>query len=331
MSENHHNCGCGHHHHDNKNEQKTEHHQHDNCCDNGIMGHCHVSDFSNKKRIIFVMVISFLYTIIEVILGIYSGSLALLADAGHSFTDGLALLLAFLGFHLADKKSDDKRSYGYHRFEILAAFVNGLFLAGLTIWIFVEALERVFNPVNVKGDIVFIVAFCGFLLNSLSFLILLKGDKKNLNMQGALYHVASDALASLTAMVAGVVITYTGYTIVDPILSLLLVVLLAKGSYNIIKKTVHILLEGTPSDFNQEEVVATLKQEVSDIDDIHHIHAWSLTLEKPLVTMHLKVKENCNRDNVLNKVKEVLKTKWNIAHSVIQIEKNPCPDSKNCF
>ncbi|MGD9638821.1 MAG: cation diffusion facilitator family transporter [Alphaproteobacteria bacterium] len=324
-------CSC-HHCHSDEHHHHTEHeHHHEgHSCDHGITGHCHVSDFSNKKRIIFVMIISFLYMLLEIVFGFLSGSLSLLADAGHAFIDSASLLLAFLGFHLAGKEIDEKRSYGYHRFEILAAFVNGLFLAAIITWIFIEAVQRILNPVDVNGEIVFVVALGGFIFNGASFFVLFKGDKKNLNMQGALLHVAGDALASLTAMIAGAVIAYTGYTIIDPILSLLLVVILGKGAYEVIRKSGHILLEGTPAGFNQEEVKKTL-EEIDGIENIHHIHAWSLTLEKPLLTLHIKIKDNHKNDDILNKTKEILKEKWNIVHTVIQIEKDDCPDSEGTF
>ena len=181
--------------------------------------HIHSANEGNMRRVMIALVLTGTFIIVEVIGGIISGSLALLADAGHMLTDTMALALAAVAFHVSKRPPDGKLTYGYQRFQILAAFVNGLSLLAIVGWILFEAVNRVITPRDILGETMLVVATAGLVVNLVSFIVLHTGDQENLNIRGAALHVAGDLLGSVAAIVAAVVIIYTGWTLIDPILS----------------------------------------------------------------------------------------------------------------
>jgi cobalt-zinc-cadmium efflux system protein len=281
----------------------------------------------NKRRVLLVLALTGIFAIVEAGGGFLTGSLALVADAGHMLTDFVALFLAWLGFSIAARTADTRRSYGYHRFQVLAAFVNGLMLFVIAGWIIYEAVGRFANPEPVLGGPMLVVAVVGLVVNIGAFWILHRGDRGSINMRGAALHVLSDLLGSLAAIVAAVVIMATGWFPIDPILSVAVSFLVLNGAYRIVRDSTHVLLEGTPAGLDDATVVATLREAVPDIDDIHHIHAWALSDERPLLTLHARIADGVDGDAVLRRVKEVARDKLGVGHVTVQIEQGVCPDA----
>ena len=193
------------------------------------MGHSHTTN-SNLRRVIIALVLTASFMFVEVAGGILAGSLALLADAGHMLTDTMALALAALAFHVSKRPADAKRSFGYHRFQILAAFVNGLTLLVIVGWILFQAVVRFIDPPDVLGQTMLIIATIGLFVNIVAFAVLHGGDRDNLNIRGAALHVAGDLLGSVAAIIAAIVIIYTGWMAIDPILSVVVALLILKDS-----------------------------------------------------------------------------------------------------
>lgn len=281
----------------------------------------------NERRVFWAALITGAFTIIETIGGILSGSLALLADAGHMLADTAALTLAWLAFRIGRKPADNRRSYGYQRFQVLAALINGVALFFIVIWILIEAITRLLEePVEVLGGIMLAVAVAGLLSNILTFAILHGGDHHNLNIRGALLHVWGDLLGSIAALTAASVILVSDWTPIDPLLSLLVALLILRSAWILIKKSAHILLEGSPEWLNAEELRAKLTETVPEIEDIHHIHVWLLTSENPLLTLHASICQGGSYDQTLMAIKECLHQQFGIEHSTIQIETHRCAD-----
>lgn len=308
---------------------KGDHHGHDHGHGKGH-GHDHAVAVTadSERRILWVMGLTLVFMLVEVAGGVVSGSLALIADAAHMLTDLLALFLAWFAFRLSRRKPDPMRSYGYHRFQVVASYTNGLFLLLIIGWIVYEAMQRVLNPAPIEGWIMLGVAVAGMAANACGMLILSLGDRNNLNMRAALLHVVSDLLGSLAAVIAAVVIILTDWTPIDPILSVLFAVLILRSAWIIVRRSVHVLLEGSPDDRGSPEAISRLlKQKVAGIEDVHHVHIWSLTAERPLLTLHVRVSDGRVAGDVLAGVKEVLLRDIGIDHSTVQIDIGACPDS----
>jgi len=201
---------------------------------------------SNIKRVQIALALTGTFMLVEVAGGILSGSLALLADAGHMLTDTMALALSAIAFRVSSRPADEKRSYGYQRFQILAAFVNGLSLLVIVGWILFEAVQRILSPSMVMGQTMLIVAAAGLVINIIVFFVLHGGDQENLNMRGAALHVLGDLLGSVAAITAALVILYTGWMPIDPILSIGVALLIFRSAWHLVKRSGHILLEGAP-------------------------------------------------------------------------------------
>ncbi|GAB4230315.1 MAG: cation diffusion facilitator family transporter [Kiloniellaceae bacterium] len=262
----------------------------------------------------------------EVVGGLISGSLALLADAAHMLTDAAALALAWFAFRIARRPADPKRSYGYHRGQVLAAFTNGAVLIAIVFWIFVEAIQRLREPVPVQGGTMLAVAVLGLLVNVVAFFILHGGDRRNLNLRGAAAHVMGDLLGSAAAVIGALVILRTGWTPIDPLLSLLVGLLVLRSAWLVVRESAHILLEGTPAEIDPKGLRQALLAEVPDLRDVHHIHAWSLTPERPLLTLHARIGQAADPQATLERIKQVLSKRYGIDHSTVQIERGPCGD-----
>lgn len=301
----------------------THSHEH-----HGHHDHHHGLPMKGEKRLLWAMILTGSFMFVEIIGGLVSDSLALLSDAFHMLTDLFSLILAWLAIKISQKPSDHKRSYGYHRIEVLAAFVNGLSLIVVVGWISIEAFHRMFEPHQVQGNIMLVVSVLGLLVNLISLKILHHAHEENLNIKGAVVHVIGDLLSSVAAIVAAVVILWTGWMPIDPILSILVALLVLRSAWTLVKKAGHILLEGAPDKFVVDQVTEFLKTNFKEIMDIHHIHIWSLTTNKPIVTMHLAVQKGTDHDDLLLKSKKALELEFGIAHSTIQIEtEQHCPDS----
>jgi cobalt-zinc-cadmium efflux system protein len=263
--------------------------------------------------------------VVEAIGGVLSGSLALLADAGHMLTDSMALGLAALAFHVSNRPADQRRTFGYQRSQVIAAFANGLTLLFVVGWILVEAVGRLLDPPEVAGPLMFGVALAGLLVNIASFAVLHGGDQDNLNIRGAALHVAGDLLGSVAAIVAALVIIYTGWLAIDPLLSVAVAALILKSAWTLIKKSAHVLLEGAPEWLDEDAMRQLLVGSVPEICDIHEVHVWGLTPQHLILTMHVQLAEPAeDLTAIVRRAKEILHAEYGIGHSTIEVEFDEC-------
>ena len=285
------------------------------------------NDQGNIRRVQIALVLTGVFMIVEVIGGVLSGSLALLADAGHMLADTMALALAVVAFRVSSRPADSKRSYGYQRFQILAAFVNGLGLLIIVGWILIEAGQRLMSPPEVMGPMMLAVATAGLLVNIFAFVVLHGGDQDNLNIRGAALHVAGDLLGSIAAIAAAIVIIFTGWMPIDPILSVLVALLILRSAWHLVKRSAHILLEGSPEWLDQDRMQSRLVERIPAISSIHHVHVWGLTQQHLMLTMHVALEgEPPDATAVVRRVKNVLREDFGINHSTIEIETDDCAD-----
>ena len=295
----------------------SQHHHHD---------HHHPPGRDNERRVFWAMLLTGGFMGVEAAGGLLSGSLALLADAGHMLTDFAALALTWLGFRIARRPADRNRSYGYHRFEVLAAFVNGITLFAIVGWIAYTALQRLLAPVEILAGAMLSIALLGLIVNIIALRLLHGGDRANLNLRGAAAHVWGDLIGSLAAIVAALVILGTGWQAIDPLLSLLVCGLILKSAWSIVSDSGHILLEGTPEEIDTDRLSLELRQAVPEVQDVHHVHVWALTPQQRLLTLHITIAQDSDQDRVLHAVKLFLLNRWKVDHSTIQVERAGCPD-----
>ena len=289
------------------------------------MSHAH--DNSNMRRVTIALVLTGTFMIVEVIGGILSSSLALLADAGHMLTDTMALALAAVAFQVGKRPADAKLTYGYQRFQILAAFVNGLSLLFIVGWILYEAFSRFVSPQEVLGEMMLIVAVAGLVVNIIAFTVLHGGDQENLNIRGAALHVAGDLLGSVAAIVAAVVIIYTGWMAIDPILSVAVAALILKSAWVLVKRSAHVLLEGAPEWLDMDAMQESLVRQIPEVVSIHHVHVWGMTPQDLMLTMHVRVHaESSNSTDIIRRVKGLVREEYGIGHSTVEIETDTCAD-----
>ena len=290
-------------------------------------GHSHGANDRNLKRVMIALVLTGTFMVVEVIGGIISGSLALLADAGHMLTDTMALALAAMAFHVSKRPPDGKLTFGYQRFQVLAAFVNGLSLLAIVGWILFEAVSRFIQPRDVLGETMLLVAVAGLIVNLISFAVLHTGDQENLNIRGAALHVAGDLLGSIAAIVAALVIIYTGWFMIDPILSIAVAGLILKSAWALVKRSAHILLEGAPEWLDVAAMQDRIVAGVAGVGEIHHVHIWGLTPQELMLTMHMTMTDEVqNQSDVIRNTKKFLREEYGIGHSTIEVEVDGCSD-----
>lgn len=288
--------------------------------------HGHGAGVDSEKRVFWAFLLTAGFMGAEVAGGLISGSLALLADAAHMLTDAAALALAWTAFRVARRPADPQRSYGYHRGQVLAAFVNGAVLIAIVFWIFFEATQRLLDPRPIAGTTMLAVATLGLVVNIAAFAILHGGDRENLNLRGAAAHVLGDLLGSAAAILGALVILWTGWTPIDPLLSLLVGLLVLRSAWSVLREAAHILLEGTPAGIDPPGLRQALLDGIPDLQDVHHIHAWSLVPGRPLLTLHAQVTESADAQATLVHIKQILAQRFGIDHSTVQIECGPCGD-----
>ncbi len=263
--------------------------------------------------------------LVELVAGLMTNALVLIADAGHMFLDASALGLAWGAAKISQRDNDHKLSYGYHRFQVLAAFINGLTLAALVIWIAIEAVSRVAQPEPMIPLPALGVAVVGFIVNVIAYRWL-HGASSNTNVKSAALHVLGDLLGSAAAIVAALLVYLFGWLYADPLLAILIVIILGRGAYRVIRDSGHILLEGVPSGVDLTEIKDALCRQIPNVVEVHHVHAWALTAEKPLLTLHAQVDHQAHVHTVMSDIKSVLNDSFGIDHSTVQIELGPCPD-----
>jgi cobalt-zinc-cadmium efflux system protein len=296
----------------------------------GSHDHSHGADAvhaNNERRMGLAAVITGGFMVAEVVGGIVAGSLALLADAGHMLTDFAALALAWFGFRLSRRPADWKRTYGFDRFQVLVAFANGLALFAIAAWIIYEGIERLMTTPEVSGGIMVAVAVSGLLVNIIAFLLLRGADRENLNVRGAAIHVLGDLLGSVAALAAGVVILMTGWTPIDPLLSLAVAAIIVRSGWKVAADAGHILLEGAPEELDTRAIGPDLVANVKGVEEVHHVHVWSITQSRRMVTLHALICETEDSDRAVRNIKARLKERFGLDHATIEIERGACADA----
>jgi cobalt-zinc-cadmium efflux system protein len=277
------------------------------------------------RALLWALWITAAFMVAEAIGGWIAGSLALIADATHMLADAGALAMSYAAVRAASHPATDVMSYGHHRWQVLAAFVNGLALVLLSAWIVFEATHRLLAPTVIDAPTMMAVAGLGVIANLANYLVLSRGER-TLNVRSALLHVAADVLGNLAALLAGLAILLTHWTPIDPILSMVTALLIVRGGYRITRESAHILLEGTPAALDAAAIEQQIKAAVPTVAEVHHVHAWSLTDERPMLTLHVVVREGADPMACLAGVQAALRTQLNIEHATVQIETVACGD-----
>ncbi|MDO5608634.1 MAG: cation diffusion facilitator family transporter [Capnocytophaga sp.] len=290
------------------------------------MGHHHEhhhSNSNNKKTLLISFFIITAYMVVEIIGGWMTNSLALLADAGHMLSDAASLLIALMAFKFGSKAADYQHTYGYKRFEILAAVINGIMLIVISGNIIYEAVERWQHPSEIASIGMLLIAFVGLLVNILVAWIMMRGSdvKNNLNMRGAYLHVISDMLGSVGAIAAALLILFWGWTWADPLASIIVSVLIVRSGYFIIKSSVQVLMEGTPENIDLQKIMDNITA-TDGVNSVHDLHVWTITSGLNALTCHAVVDAKINIEEgeaILRTIEHNLEH-LNIQHITIQLE-----------
>ncbi len=284
--------------------------------------HQNLEDFHKKEQrdLMIAILITGGLVIIEILGGILSNSLALFSDAWHMFTDTSALSLCFLAGKLSLRPPTSDKTFGYYRVEILSAFVNGVTLVLVASYIFYEAIRRLFSPSEVMGFEMLTIAFIGLIVNFVSMTILSK-SMLSLNVKAAFLHVLGDTLSSIGVVTAGVIIFFTNWYLVDPIMSIIVGSIIVYGTGRMLREALHILLEGVPSRISLKEVVDTMRS-IPGVRSVHDVHIWSITSYIHYLSAHIVLRKEdlSNMDKILNETKERLEKNYQIVHTTLQVE-----------
>jgi cobalt-zinc-cadmium efflux system protein len=277
------------------------------------------------------LAITLFMMVAEIIGGLLSNSLALLSDAGHMFTDTLALALSFFAMKFAGMPATDKKTFGFYRLEILAALLNGITLVLISLYIMYEAYQRILNPQPVAGTLMLIVAVIGLIVNIIGALFLMKHRETNLNIRGAFLHIIGDAVSSVGVIIGGVVILYTGWYLIDPILSILIALGIIAGAIGLVSESVSILLESAPSHIN----IAAVAEEIARVDGVreaYHVHVWSITSGVYALSAHVIIDDRLvsGSRELLDAIRQRLTDRFKIMHSTIQLECERCDENGSC-
>lgn len=277
---------------------------------------------TERRRLRAVLALTLGYAVAEVVGGMWTGSLALLADAGHMFTDVASLALALGALWIAERPATLSHTYAYGRVEVLAGLVNGLFMWAIVGWIAYEAVQRLYQPPEVRTGAMLAVASGGLVVNVVAYAILHRGlddEGRSLNLRGAGLHVLGDMLGSIGAISAAVVIRLTGWTAADPVASLLIGILILISSWWIVRDAVHILLEGTPYGLDVEDLLAAMR-EADGVSGVHDLHVWTITSGYPALSAHVVCAHDVSRDMLLARLNRLLRERYGITHTTIQLE-----------
>jgi cobalt-zinc-cadmium efflux system protein len=290
--------------------------------------HNHSHEIKNYNKAFGIgIALNLVYIIVEVVYGMLVNSMALIADAGHNFSDVLGLLLAWGGAHLAKTAVTKNRTYGLRKSTILAALFNAIILLIAVGAISIEAIRKISDPEPIGGTVMMIVAGVGVIVNTLTAMLFFKGKEKDLNIKGAFIHMAADAGISLGVVAAGLLINLTGFYLIDPIISLLIVIVITIGTWGLLKDSINLSMDAVPKNINPEEVEKYLSS-LDGVKEVHDLHIWALSTTEVALTVHLVIPDEQKDDRFLGKLCKRLYDKFGIDHSTVQIEKNA--QSANC-
>ena len=280
---------------------------------------------SSGSRLRAALIIVLVIMVAEVVGGILSNSLALLGDAGHMLVDALALGLSLFALNIARRPATPAKTYGYHRAEILAALANGTTLVLISLYIFYEAYNRFLEPPEVKTPLMILVASIGLIANLAGIFLLRGGSHRSLNIKGALWHIVGDTISSVAVIIAGIIITVTGWRIVDPIIAIFIGLIILWGAARLVRESVDILLESTPKHIQVDKVIETLKK-VPGVQDIHDIHIWTITSGIHALSAHLIIDDQrvSQSGEIVETVNKDLGRYFDITHTTLQLECQKC-------
>lgn len=273
----------------------------------------------HKKNLLIVLCLSGTYMIAEVVGGITTKSLALLADAAHMLTDVVGLFLAFIAIKIGERKATSQKTFGYYRTEILAAVINAVVLLGISIYVLFEAYQRFQSPPEVQSTPMLIVAGIGLIVNIIGIMIIRKDSNTSLNMKGAYFEVLSDGLTSIGVMIAGVIMLTTGWYYADPLISAAIGLLIFPRTWKLLKEAVNVLLEGTPKDVNIEDLRKSLES-IKGVKKLHDLHVWSLTSGVNAMSSHVITEHSEDTNILLKTLSDKATTDFKISHTTFQIE-----------
>ncbi len=288
---------------------------------------------SKEKNLFIAIIINIFITILEIIGGIISGSLALLSDAFHNFSDVVSLIISYFAILIGQKEKNFKKTFGYKRAEIIAAFFNVILLIIACFFIITEAVKRFKNPEIINTHVLLIIAIIGFAGNGISIFILFKDSEKNLNIKSAFLHLLGDTISSLIVIVVSLIMLFKPYFWLDSVFSILIALYIIKESFSILIKTINILMQSTPREINLTKIKKRLLFEKKlGIQDIHHLHVWELTPGEIIFDLHvvIKKKDLLKADYIINQINTILSKEFKICHSTIQIESEKIRHSPQC-
>ena len=294
-----------------------EHHHHHH--------HAHATA-QNKHIVLIAAIINLLFVIIEAGVGFWQNSLSLLSDAGHNLSDVFSLLLVLVAIRLAQVASDNKHTYGYKKSSVLISLLNAVLLLIAVGAIMVEAIRKFKNPDPINGEVISWTATIGILINGATALLLMKGQKEDLNIKGAFLHMAADTLVSVGVVISGVIIIFTGWTMVDPIMSLIIAAVILVGTWDLLHESLRLSMDAVPESIDLPEIEHHMK-EVDHVLDVHHLHIWALSTTENALTAHVVVDDLTAIPEVKHALKEELE-EHNITHSTLEFEDSahPCED-----
>ena len=287
--------------------------------------HSHDHGHATGNVLKWSLAATFVFVAVEVFAGFQAHSLALISDAGHNFTDGLALLLAWIGVYLDSKPADETKTYGYHRAGVLTAFINALTLVLLSGWIFYESALRLRDPQPVQTGIMMGIAALGLILNGGITWVLRQASRHDINIRAAFLHMFGDALGSAAIIAGAIVIRYTGWYQVDSALSILIGILIVWTAWGIIREALNILLEGLPSGLRLRDVTSSMRA-VDGVLDVHDLHIWSLGSSTRALSCHVLIADvpPSKSDGILHQLKDMLAGRFGIGHTTVQFEHVGC-------
>jgi cobalt-zinc-cadmium efflux system protein len=295
------------------------------------MDHSH-SQVQMKGRFVLSLALTGVIFLAEVGGGIWTGSLSLLSDAAHVFLDAFALALSYVALRLSERPPDDRHTYGYHRAQVLAALANGASLLVVAVGIFREAWSRLREPADVLAGPMLVVAVVGLVVNLLVALVLREHEHGDINVRSAFLHVLGDALASVGVIAAGVVIAVTGWTTIDPLVSIVIGAIILIGAGRLVLRSVHILTEGMPGDLTASEVGETMRS-VSGVKEVHDLHVWTVSPGYVALSAHVVLADQALSETapVMAALRTTLSEQFGIQHTTIQFECASCtPDALMC-
>ena len=291
------------------------------------MPHNH-SHTSTMLRLLVTVILNLIITITEVIGGIISGSLALISDALHNFSDAISVIISYVAIRLKEKDNSPKHTFGLKRGEVLAAVINSSILVAISIYLFYEAIIRFQNPEPIKGILMVIVASIGLTANVVGTLLLKRDAANSMNIRSSYLHLLTDAVSSIAVILGGLAITLWNIYWFDPVLTILIAVYITWESFKILSDAIHVLMEGAPLEISIEEI-QTAVESINDVDNIHHVHLWSVGEKDIHLEAHINVPDMMiSKSNVLGeKIEHLLKSKFGINHITLQFECNQCKDA----